>query len=115
KATPTIRFSAELAQPKAIANAGLAAILPLPKGAKLQSGVETTVEGTINAYPFQSAITSDPRGGMRLLVSQRMLEGARAEVGSTVTTEIMRVGGEAETRVPAEFTKALAAAPRARA
>lgn len=115
KATPTIRFSAELAPPKTAAKAGSQAVLPLPKGAKLPAAGETTVEGTINAYPFQSAIEPDPRGGLRLKVSRRMLEGARAEVGSTVTTEIMRVGGEVETRVPAEFTKALAAVPRAKA
>ncbi len=44
-----------------------------------------------------------------------MREGAGAEVGQSVTLEIMPAGKEPEPRVPADLRKALAAAPKARA
>jgi hypothetical protein len=43
-----------------------------------------------------------------------MREAAGAEVGDVVTLEIVRSGQESEPRVPADFRKALAAAPGAR-
>ena len=44
-----------------------------------------------------------------------MREAADADVGDVVSLEIMSVGEEPETRVPADLRKALAAAPKARA
>ena len=87
--------------------------LPSKAGAQLLS--VTIVEGIINCYPFRMALESDGEEGHWLKVSEALREAAGAEIGEAVTVEITRVGEEAETRVPKEFSDALAKVPRAEA
>ena len=103
---PTIRFRARLEE----------ALLTLPKdaSAKLPPGV-VLVEATINGFPFRAALEPDGKGSHCLRVSKVMHDAVGADTGDTVTVEIIRVGDEPATRVPADLRKALAAVPRAQA
>lgn len=73
------------------------------------------MEGTINSFPFRAALEPDGKGSHWLRVNETMRDGAGADVEDTVTVEITRAGDEAETRVPMDLRKALAAAPLAQA
>ena len=115
KTASKIRFRAKLFQPVGTANAGSWTFLVLPKNAsaKLPSRGMTTVEATINGFPFRAALEPDGRKSHWLKVDQKVREAAGAAAGDVVTLEI---APEAlETTVPADLRKALAAAPKARA
>jgi hypothetical protein len=75
----------------------------------------TTVEGTINGYPFRATLEPDGQRSHWLKVNRKMREAAGADVGDVVTLEFTSAGEEPEPRVPADLRKALAAVPRARA
>jgi len=75
----------------------------------------TTVEGTINGYPFEATLEPDGQRSHWLRVSRKLSEAAGADAGDIVTLEIAPSGEELEARVPADLRKALAAAPKARA
>jgi hypothetical protein len=75
----------------------------------------TTVEGTINGFPFQATLEPDGQKSHWLKVNRKMCEGAKAEAGDLVTLEIVPSAEELEPRVPADLRRALAAAPKARA
>ena len=111
-----IRFSAKLLRPAATAKAGSWTFLTLPKdaSAKLPSRGMTTVEGTLNGFPFRATLEPDGQGGHWLKVDRKMREAAGAEAGDVVTLEIAPVAEEPEPRVPPDLRKALAAAPKAR-
>lgn len=117
KPASKIRFRAKLFRPAGTAKAGSWAFLTLPKdaSAKLPSRSMTTVEGTINGFPFRATLEPDGQKSHWLRVDRRMSEGAGAGAGDVVALEIAPVGEEPEPRVPADLRKALAAAPRARA
>ena len=112
-----IRFSAKLFWPAATAQAGSWTFLTLPKNAsaKLPSRGMTTVEGTINGFPFRATLEPDGQKGHWLKVDRKMREAAGANAGDVVRLEIAPVGEEPEPRVPADLGKALAVAPKARA
>ena len=109
----TIRFSAKLFRPEATAKAVSWTFLTLPKeaSAKLPSRGMTSVEGTLNGFPFRATLEPDGQGGHWLKVDRKMREAAGAEAGDVVTLEIAPVAEEPEPRVPADLRKALAAAP----
>jgi hypothetical protein len=113
----TIRFSAKLFRVKATEKIGPWTLLTLPKSAsaKLPSRDRTTVEGTINGFPFRAALKPNGEGSHRLTVNKAMHDAAGAEADDTVTVEITRAGEEPEIRVPMDLRKALAAAPLAQA
>jgi hypothetical protein len=113
----TIRFSAELCRPEATEKIGSWTRLTLPKiaSAKLPSRGMTMVEGTINGFPFRSALEPNGEGSHWLRVNNAMHDAAGAEAGDTVTVEITRVEDEPETRMPMDLRKALADAPPAQA
>ena len=117
KAASNIRFRARLFRPAATAKVGSWTFLTLPKNAsaKLPSLGMTTVEGTINGFPFRATLEPDGQRSHWLKVNRKLREAAGADVGDAVTVEIMSAGGEPEPRVPADLRKALAAAPKARA
>ncbi len=117
KTASKIRFRAKLSRPAATAKAGSWTFLNLPKNAsaKLPSRSMTTVEGTINGFPFRATLEPDGQKGHWLKVDRKMREAAGAEAGDVVSLEIAPVGEEPEPRVPADLKKALAAAPKARA
>ena len=117
KTASKIRFKAKLLRPAATAKGGSWTFLILPKNAsaKLPTRSMTTVEGTINGYPFRATLEPDGQRSHWLKVDRKMREAAGADVGDVVTLEIMSAGEEPEPRVPADLRKALAAAPKARA
>jgi hypothetical protein len=112
-----IRFRAKLFRPAATANVGSWTFLTLPKNAsaKLPSRGITTIEGTINGFPFRAALEPDGQRSHWLRVNRKMREAAGANVGDVVTLEISPSGEELESKVPADLREALAAAPKARA
>jgi hypothetical protein len=116
-ASTKIHFTAKLLQPAAIEKGGSWTFLILPKdaSAKLPSRGMTTVEGTINGFPFRATLDPDGQKSHWLKVDRKMSEGAGAEAGDTVTLEIAPLAEEPEPRVPADLRKALADAPKARA
>ena len=111
-----IRFRAKLFRPALIAKVGAWTFLILPKGAsaKLPSRAMTTVESTINGFPFRATLEPDGQRSHWLRVNRKMREAAGADTGDVVTLEIAPSGEEPEPRVPADLRKALAAAPKAR-
>jgi hypothetical protein len=113
----TICFSAKLIRPETTEKTGSWALLTLPRSAsaKLPSRGMTMVEGTINAFPFRSALEPKGKGTHTLKVNKTMCDAAGADVGNTVTVEIVRAGEEPEIRVPLDLRKALATAPLAQA
>ena len=117
KTPSTIRFSAKLFRPAATAKVDSWTFLTLPKNAsaKLPSRSMTTVEGTINGFPFRATLEPDGQKSHWLKVNRKLREAAGADAGDVVTLEIAPVGEEPEPKVPADLRKALAAAPKARA
>ena len=122
-----IRFRAKLFRPaasakggsclpaEASAQAGTFLILPKNASSKLPSRGMTTVEGTINGFPFRATLEPDGQKSHWLKVNRKMREEAGAAAGDVVTLKIAPVGEEPEPRVPADLRKALASAPKARA
>ena len=112
-----IRFKAKLFRPAATTKAGSWTFLTLPKdaSAKLPSRSMTSVEGTINGFPFRATLEPDGEKGHWLKVSRKMSEGADANAGDVVRLEVALMEEEPEPKVPAELRKALAASPKARA
>ncbi len=111
----TIRFRAGLIRPGAIGKTVSGCLLTLPKSAsaKLPSRGATTVEGTINGFPFRAALEPNGNGSHQLQVNSVMQDAADAAAGDNVVMEITRVADEPELRVPTDLRAALAAAPRA--
>ncbi len=111
-----IRFRATLFRPVS-AKAGSWTLLTLPKNAsaKLPSRDMTSVEGTVNGFPFRATLEPDGHGGHLLRVDRKMREGADADAGDVVTLEIAPAREEPEPRLPADLRQALAAAAKARA
>jgi len=112
-----IRFNAKLLRPTATAKASSWTFLTLPKNAsaKLPSRGMTTVEGTINGFPFRATLEPDGQRSHWLKVNRKMREAAGADAGDTLALEIAPAGEEPEPKVPADLRKALATAPKARA
>src|SRR5258708_384234 len=117
KTASKIRFRGKLFGPAATAKVGSWSFLTLPKdaSAKLPSRGMTTVEGTINGFPFRATLEPDGQRSHWLRVNRKMREDAGADAGDLLTLEIAPSGEEPEPRVPADLRKALAAAPKARA
>jgi hypothetical protein len=113
----SIHFSATLLRPKAKPRAKAASwsflTLPAEASERLPSRGMVSVEGTLNGLALEVTLQPDGRGGHWLKVEQKLMEGARAAAGDLVRLEITPVAQEPEPSVPADFRKALAAAPAA--
>jgi hypothetical protein len=110
-----IRFKAKLLRPAEAATGSSWTFLVLPRNASaaLPTRGITTVEGSINGYPFRATLEPDGQKSHWLKVNKKMREGAGAEVGDVVSLEIRSVEREPEPQVPADLRKAFAAAPKA--
>ena len=108
-----IFFTAKLFRPKATAKAISWTFLIVPKdaSAKLPSRGMTSVEGTLNGFPFLATLEPDGEGGHWLKVERKMRETARAEAGDLVAIEIAPVAVEPESEAPDDLWKAVADAP----
>jgi bacteriocin resistance YdeI/OmpD-like protein/uncharacterized protein DUF1905 len=117
KAASKIRCRAKLLRSVESTKAGSWAFLVLPRNAsaKLPSRGMTSVEGTINGFPFRATLEPNGQKSHWLRVNRKMSEAAGANTGDVVTLEIAPVGEEPEPTVPADLRKALAAAPKVRA
>src|SRR5262245_42968313 len=107
----TIRFSAQLVAQKA----GEACYLHLPRAAsaKLPSPGATTVEGTIDGFPFRAPLESDDKSAHALKISKALQVAAGAKEGEMVVVELTRVGNEPEVRVPLDLITALKTSTKA--
>jgi len=109
-----IRFKAKLLRPATTEKNESWTFLVLPKkaSAKLPSRGMEVVEGTLNEVRFEA--TAEPNGKKShwLKLDRKLCDAAGAQAGDVVTLEI--APSEKEAKVPADFKKALAAAPKAR-
>ena len=82
---PRIRFRAKLCRPVANAKVGSWTFLTLPKNAsaKLPSRGMTTVEGTINGFPFRATLEPDGQRSHCLRVNRRRCAKLRAQTQAT--------------------------------
>lgn len=112
-----IRFKAKLLRPASAAKGSSWSFLTLPKtvSAKLPSRGMTTVEGTLNGFPFRATLEPDGQKSHWLKVSRKLREDAGAQVSDVVTLEIALTAHEPAPKVPADLRKALMNAPKARA
>lgn len=115
-AASKIRFKAKLLRPAETEEAGSWSFLVLPKNAsaKLPSRSMTSVEGTLNGFPFRATLEPDGRKSHWLKVDRHLREAAGADEGDTATVEIVPLTEEPEPEVPEDLRKALKAAPKAR-
>ena len=93
------------------------AFLVLPKIASdtLPRRGRTSVEGTINGYPFQATLEPDGQLSHWLRVSRDLREGAQASIGDVVAVQITPASPEPEPQPPDDLLEALAACPVAKA
>ena len=76
----------------------------------------TTIEGTLNGFPFQATLEPDGQKSHWLKVDRKLSEAAGAEVGDVVTLNVAPAAEVPEPAVLPDLRKALAAAaPNARA
>lgn len=113
----TITFSAPLLRPKSEAAAKPTwSFLTLPKHAssKLPSRGPVSVRGTFNQAPFTTTLQPDGNGGHWLKVERKLLKQSRSAPGDTISLEItpFTPDEEPEPKLPADFRKALSAAPK---
>ena len=114
KTVSKIRFRATLLEPPATTKVGaLTLLLPKNASAKLHSRGMTTVEGTINGFPFRATLEPDGQKSHWLRVDRRMRDALSAVAGDVVTLDIAPADKQLEPRVPADLRNALAATPKA--
>ncbi len=114
--TGLIKFKAKLSRPAAPKGAAWSfLVLPAAASAKLPTRSMVTVEGTLAGAPFQATLEPDGAGSHWLKVERKLREAAGVAAGDTVALEIAPVDKEPEPKVPADFKRALAANPAAKA
>ena len=79
--------------------------MPRNASAKLPSRGMTTVEGTINAFPFRATLEPDGQKSHWLKVERKLSAAAHVNAGDVVTLEIAPLTVEPEPRVPADLKK----------
>lgn len=73
----------------------------------------TTVEGTLNGYPFQSTLEPDGQRSHWLRVDQTLSSAAGVSTGDSITVQINPVEHEPDPDVPTDLQLALASCPDA--
>jgi len=113
-----IRFRAKLLRPKPVASSSPERwsflILPKQASTRLPSRGMVSVRGTFNTLPFQATLHPDGRGGHWLKVDPKLSKRANVQPGDQIALEItpLTPDQEPEPKIPADFRKALAAAPK---
>src|SRR2546429_9536378 len=89
KTASKIRFRAKLFRPAATAKVGSWTFLTLPKdaSAKLPSRGMTTVEGTINGFPFRATLEPDGQRSHWLRVNRKTREAGAPDPGNATKRE----------------------------
>jgi Domain of unknown function (DUF1905)/Bacteriocin-protection, YdeI or OmpD-Associated len=115
KTASKIRFRAKLFRPAATEKVDSWSFLILPRdaSARLPSRGMTTVEGTINGFPFRATLEPDGQKSHWLKVNRKLREAAGADAGDMVRLELAPAA--LEPKMPPDLRKALTAAPKARA
>src|ERR1043166_7556162 len=103
-----IRFTAKLLRPATTDKVASWTFLSLPKNAsaKLPARGRTTVEGTINGFPFRATLEPDGQKSHWLKVNRKKCEAAGVNPGDIVTLEIAPMEEEPEPKLPADLRKA---------
>ncbi|HEV7775338.1 MAG TPA: YdeI/OmpD-associated family protein [Luteibacter sp.] len=93
------------------------AFLILPKSASdaLPRRGRTSVEGSINGYPFQATLEPDGQLSHWLKVSKALRDAAQANIGDKVRIQISPASPEPEPQLPDDLQEALTASPAAQA
>ncbi|WP_233214331.1 YdeI/OmpD-associated family protein [Pollutimonas nitritireducens] len=93
------------------------AFLVLPKAVSetLPRRGRTSVEGTLNGYPFQATLDPDGHLSHWLKVGKGLQEAAAASPGDMVAVQIFPADTEPEPRLPDDLREALATSPAAKA
>lgn len=117
RAHSKIRFSAKLQRPAASTKGSSWAFLVLPKNAsaKLPSRGMTSVEGTLNGFPFRAALEPDGQRSHWLKVGRKMREAVGIDAGDIVTLEVAPAEEQPEPKVPSDLRKTLEGDAKARA
>lgn len=89
--------------------------LPSEISAQLPSRGQTMVKGTINGFPFQTALEPDGRGSHWFGVSKSLQQSAHTAAGDTVVLTIESTKDWPEPAVPADLQAALDADPHVQA
>ena len=110
-------FKTKLRRPAKPGEDGSWAFLVLPKATsdKLPRRGRTSVEGTINGFPFQATLDPDGQLSHWLKVSKELREAAGANIGEMVTVRISPADPEPEPQLPDDLREALAASPASQA
>ena len=109
-------FSAKLLRPAKAGEEDSWTFLVLPRTVsdQLSRRGRTSVEGTLNGFPFRATLEPDGQLSHWLKVSKELRVAARADVGETVVVHLSPADPEPEPQPPADLQKALAASPAAR-
>lgn len=113
----TIRFTGKLPSSNASERPrrSIALVLPREAASKFPADATTTVEGTIQGFPFRASLKQNGDTDTFLEITSALVDAAGLDHGETATVEITRVGEEPEPRPPKELHKALTASPPAQA
>lgn len=111
------RFEATLLRPASLSGDRPWGFVILPRSVSetLPRRGRTSIEGTLNGHAFQATLEPDGQLSHWLRVSEELMESAGANIGDTVTFDIIPVEQEPEPEVPADLQEALEGAPDARA
>jgi hypothetical protein len=92
-------------------------ILKLPQSAssKLPSRGQVMVKGTINGFPFQTALEPDGKGSHWFKIDKHLQKSAKVTAGDTVALAIESTKEWPEPTVPTDLKTALAAHPQVQA
>lgn len=90
-------------------------ILPLDASDKLPRRGRTTIQGTLNQYPFQATLEPDGNLSHWLRVDTDLLQASGVSIGDTVWLEIMALDTEPEPELPMDLQQALTNYPAAKA
>lgn len=115
--TEKSRFQTKLQRPVHTGDDASWCFLVLPKSVSdtLPRRGRTSVEGTLNDYPFTATLEPDGQLSHWLKVDAALQQSARVQAGDVVTVVLAPVAQEPEPQLPLDFQEALDALPAAQA